>query len=127
MEKNNLPIKRLNEFLENYLFDVEYILESELSVKVQITGIKQMISGGDWKDLIQYTIFLEKSNRKVATKVLNIMFENIGTNEYNISTTDTAFYQITNKVGNLLSDFLKYWSIDNRVICTKIVNNLNKN
>lgn len=127
MEKNDLPIKRLNEFLENYLFDVEYILESELSVKVQITGIKQMISGGDWKDLIQYTIFLEKSNMEVVTKFLNIIFENIGTNEYDISTTDTTFYQITNKVGNLLNDFLKYWSIDNRVICTKIVNNLNKN
>lgn len=127
MEKNDLPIKRLNEFLENYLFDVEFILESKLSVKAQITGIKQMISGGDWKDLIQYTIFLEKSNSELLTEVLNFKFENIGTNEYDISTTDTTFYQITNKVGNLLNDFLKYWSIDNRVICTKIVNNLNKN
>lgn len=127
MEKNDLPIKRLNEFLENYLFDVEFILESKLSVKVQITGIKQMISGGDWKDLIQYTIFLEKSNSELLTEVLNFKFKNIGTNEYDISTTDTTFYQITNKVGNLLNDFLKYWSIDNRVICTKIVNNLNKN
>lgn len=127
MEKNDLPIKRLNEFLENYLFDVEFILESKLSVKAQITGIKQMISGGDWKDLIQYTIFLEKSNSELLTEVLNFKFKNIGTNEYDISTTDTTFYQITNKVGNLLNDFLKYWSIDNRVICTKIVNNLNKN
>lgn len=127
MEKNDLPIKRLNEFLENYLFDVDFILESKLSVKAQITGIKQMISGGDWKDLIQYTIFLEKSNSELLTEVLNFKFENIGTNEYDISTTDTTFYQITNKVGNLLNDFLKYWSIDNRVICTKIVNNLNKN
>ena len=61
----DFPIERLNEFLKGHSFVVQNPFgdglneEVNLTVKVQLTGIKPMISVGDWKDFIEYTLFLE--------------------------------------------------------------------
>jgi hypothetical protein len=46
-----------------------------------------MISIGEWKDFIEYTIFLEDVDSDFAhTSILNTQFENLGgSNDYKIS------------------------------------------
>lgn len=123
-------LERVNEFLENHSFVIENpfgdVFDStvNLTVKVKITGTKPMISVGEWKTYIVYTIYLEDIDNEVGRKFFNIRFDNLGSNDYEMSNTDTNFFRLTHEVNNLLNRFLSYWSINDRVICTKIVNNL---
>jgi|688.fasta_scaffold353714_1 hypothetical protein len=129
MKLLDIPIERINSFLKNHSFVVENPFGDgfgtiNLTLKVQLTGIKEMISVGERKDFIQYTIFLEDIDNDLGRKVINNQFNMLKTNDYSISNVDTTFYSITTKVNHLLRNFLKYLSVDNLVICTRIVNNL---
>lgn len=131
MNPIDFPIERLNEFLKNHSFIIKDPFgdglneKINLSVKVQLTGLKPMISIGEWKDFIEYTLYLEDMNTEFGKKILgNIFKTQLRTNNYKLSNTDTRFYLITVKVNDMLRNFLKYWSVDNPVICTRIINNL---
>lgn len=125
-----IPIERINEFFKDHSFEIENPFgdglhtKINLTVKVKLTGIKPMISIGEWVDFIEYTIFLEYIDSPFGKELLEMRFR--GSNDYNISNTDTTFYLITSKVNDILRNFLKYWSIDNYVTCTRIINNLEK-
>lgn len=128
-----IPIERINEFFKDHSIDVVnpfgdgFNKKINLSVKIKITGTKPMISIGEWKDFLEYTIFLEDIDSDFGRQILNTQFENLGgSNDHKISTTDTTFYLITVKVNDILRNFLKYWGIDNYVTCTRIINNLEK-
>ena len=62
----DFPIERINEFLSDHSFVVTKPLgegvevDGYLTVKVKLTGIKPMISVGDWKNFIEYTLTLEE-------------------------------------------------------------------
>ena len=126
----DFPVERLNEFLKNHSFVVQnpfgdgMNLNINLTVKVQITGVKPMISVGDWKDFIEYTLFLEDIDNKFGSELFGYQFDTLKTNDYKLSNTDTTFYLVTSKVSELLREFLKYWSIDNYVTCTRVINNI---
>jgi len=126
----DFPIERLNEFLKDHSFVVQNPFGDgmnkniNLTVKVRITGVKPMISVGDWKDFIEYTLFLEDIDSKLGSQVFGYQFDALKTNDYKLSNTDTTFYLLTSKVSELLRDFLKYWSIKNYVNCNRIVNNI---
>ena len=61
----NFPIEHLNRFLSNHSFVVDrpfgdiFNETNNVTVKLKITGLKPMISVGEWKDFIEYTLFLE--------------------------------------------------------------------
>jgi hypothetical protein len=125
----DIPIERINRFLKNHSFVVENPFSSafgtvNLTLKVQLTGMKEMISVGEKRDFIQYTIFLEDIDSDLGRKVINNQFNWLKTNDHSISNVDTTFYSITTKVNQLLRNFLTYLSVDNLVICNRIVNNL---
>jgi hypothetical protein len=126
----DFPIERINKFLESHSFEIENPLGDglnariTLTVKVKLTGVKPMIFVGEWKNFIQYTVFLEDTNNEVGRTILNLMFEALKTNDYFISNTDTNFYLITSKLNHVLGDFLKLFGLDSYIICNRIVNNL---
>jgi hypothetical protein len=132
MKAIDFPIDRINRFFEGHSFEIENPFGSgmnsmiTLTVKVQLTGIKQMISIGEWMDFIEYTIFLENVDNAFAHKVLNSQFEALKTNDYKIANTDTTFYLITANTNSMIRNFLKHFGVDNHVTCTRIVNNLGK-
>ena len=128
MNSLTFPLERINEFLKDHSFEIENPFgdglntKINLTVKVKLTGIKPMISIGEWRDFIEYTIFLEDIDSPFSKELLKIRFR--GSNDYNISNTDTTFYLITSKVNEVLRNFLKYWNVDNLVTCTRIVDNI---
>ena len=129
MKAIDFPIDRINRFFEGHSFEIENPFGSgmnntiTLTVKVQLTGIKQMISIGEWMDFIEYTIFLEDVDNDFARKILNTQFKVLKTNDYKIVNTDTTFYLITANTNSMIRNFLKHFGVDNSVTCTKIVNN----
>jgi hypothetical protein len=132
MNQIDFPIEKINHFLKNHSFEIQSPFGSgmnhpvTLTVKVELTGIKPMISVGEWTDFVEYTLFLEDVNTDFARKLLNAQFEVLKTNDYKIVNTDTTFYLITSNISTMLRTFLKYFEVDNHVTCTRIVNNLSK-
>ena len=126
MDIIDFPIERLNEFLSDHSFVITnpYGLPNDVSkidVKVKLTGMKPMISIGEWKNFIEYTLILEKVDDEHLRQILGYVFAAAKTHDYVISNTDTKFYSLTSQVNELLRKFLKYWGIDNYVTCTRII------
>ena len=126
----DFPIERLNKFLKDHSFVIQDPFgdglndKMNLTVKVQLTGVKPMISVGEWKDFIEYTLFLEDIDSQFGRGLFGHQFAALKTNDYKLSNTDTTFYLTTVKVNDVLRNFLKYWGIDKYVTCTRIVNNV---
>ena len=126
MDIIDFPIERLNEFLSNHEFVIANPFglpndKSTLEVKIKLTGMKPMISIGEWKNFIEYTLILEKVDDEHLRQILGYVFAAAKTHDYVISNTDTKFYSLTSQVNELLRKFLKYWGIDNYVTCTRII------
>lgn len=131
MTINEFPIEKINKFLNDHTFVVTDPLviglstKYPLNVKVTITGIKTYISVGEPYPYLQYTLYLEPSN-KVIDGMMNMMFghHHNYNGEIDITTTFNPYSSVTAQVDQLLNRFLKVFSIDYRVMCTKIVNNI---
>ena len=123
----DFPIERINEFLNDHSFVVTQPLgrniefDGYLTVKIKLTGIKPMISVGEWNNFIEYTLILEEVNDNHLKSVLGYMFASVKTHDYVISNTDTKFYLLTTQVNQLLRSFLTYFGINNYVTCTRII------
>jgi hypothetical protein len=123
----DFPIERINEFLNDHSFVVTQPLgrniefDGYLTVKIKLTGIKPMISVGEWNNFIEYTLILEEVNDNHLKSVLGYMFASVKTHDYVISNTDTKFYLLTSQVNQLLRSFLTYFGINNYVTCTRII------
>jgi hypothetical protein len=130
MKLIDFPIERLNEFFRDHSFEIQNPFgeglnkEINVTVKVKLTGVKPMISVGEWKDFIEYTLFLEDVDNEFGRMMFGFQFDTLKTNDYKLSNTDTTFYLTTIKVNDILRNFLKYWGIDNYVTCTRIINNI---
>jgi len=128
----DFPIERLNEFLRDHSFIVQDPFgdgmneKMNLTVKVQLTGVKPMISVGEWKDFIEYTLSLEDIDSNFGRGLFGHQFAALKTHDYKLSNTDTTFYLVTAKVNDMLRNFLKYWGMDNYVTCTRVINNVVK-
>ena len=126
----DFPLERLNEFLKDHSFVIQDPFgdglneKMNLTVKVQLTGVKPMISIGEWKDFIEYTLFLEDIDSEFGRGIFGHQFAALKTNDYKLSNTETTFYLTTVKVNDVLRNFLKYWGIDKYVTCTRVVNNV---
>ena len=126
MDIIDFPIERLNEFLSNHEFVIANPFglpndKSTLEVKIKLTGMKPMISIGEWKNFIEYTLILENTEDAHLRQMLGYVFASLKTHEYIIANTDTKFYSLTSQVNELLRKFLNYWGIDNYVTCTRII------
>ena len=127
MSITDFPIERINEFLSDHSFVVTNPLgenievDGYLTVKIKLTGIKPMISVGEWNNFIEYTLILEEVNDNHLQSILGYMFASVKTHDYVISNTDTKFYLLTTQVNQLLRNFLTYFGINDYVTCTRII------
>jgi hypothetical protein len=130
MEELDLPIERLNKFLDEHIFKVEDPVgetaprDMYAVVKVQLTGTKEMYRAGDKMTYITYTTFIQPSSPMMNT-LTNMLMD--GKKEKVIDNQDMTFYILNNRISEQLQRFLLYWGIENPVICTKVVNETSDN
>jgi hypothetical protein len=119
-------IKRLNKFFNNHTFTLSspYYNEENIEVKVKLTGTREMITIGEWSDVIEYTLYIEKAG-KISGKILENYFEGWGGNEVSIdsSTNDARFFQLIVPVMSTLRGMLYHFNLENYVVCTKVIKN----
>jgi len=126
MNELEFPIERLNKFFSNHIFEVylqpthdeDYTIPTK--VKVEITGVKDYISGGDKKPHVEYTIYI------LPTNELSDMWSNMYGDMYG---RNISVYTYSQEYSNLrwimndkLQSFLKYFGVDKNALCTKIIN-----
>jgi hypothetical protein len=119
-------IKRLNKFFNNHTFTLSspYYNEENIEVKVKLTGTREMKTIGEWSDVIEFTLYLEKAD-KVSSKILENYFEGWGGNEVSIdsSNNDARFFQLIILVSSTLRGMLYHFNLENYVVCTKVIKN----
>jgi hypothetical protein len=119
-------LDRANKFFENHTFEVYYLFDSQgepiapTNVKIKLTGVKDLISMGDFKPFITYTAYILPSNEQ-SDKFNSVLSTHFGS-ETVINTFDRGAYSnfewvMTKK----LSELLKYFSLPEAVL-TKVVN-----
>jgi hypothetical protein len=129
MEQLGLPIERFNKFLSQHEFMVEDPMGDNFpsdvfaKTKIRFTGTKKMIRLGDETTFLTYTLFIQDSN-PMMNAITNILMN--GEKEKIIDNQDLTFYILINRVTVQLDNFLKYWGLGNRAICTKVVNETSK-
>jgi hypothetical protein len=123
-----IPIERINNFLDNHTFTISEIIglpieDLNIAFKIQITGVETYIAIGDWTDFVEYTIFVQPTDKR-SENIYKAMFPNKDVVELN--TTDTEFNRLTYLSNDLLSDFLKYFGYNIKCMCKKVVNEMDK-
>lgn len=110
----------INKRLKNKTFDIE-IFDIPFEIKVEITGQKEMISVGQLKDYLTYTVFIQPHASEDYNRIINMLFRNKITNvvSYNM---DSKLYNINNRVNEILHNIIIYYKDDLGSILTKIVN-----
>ena len=94
------------------------------NIKVEFTGEKVYITGGNPKQYLQYTMYILKSEDIFTNKVYKTYFNTLG-NEVPIDTRAIHFFEIRSDVNDNLSKLIPHFGfMDNRAICTKIVNKI---
>lgn len=127
----NPIIDRLNKFLENHVFSIQLLPDGEspsfiIDVKLKVTGKKQLISVGEWTDYYTYTIFIEKVGSKLLGDIILKYFDGKKEREMETNERDSnLFYSLRRKTNSSLSGLFDYFGIEESVIATKAVNNLN--
>ena len=105
-------IERLNKFFNNHTFTLSspYYNEENIEVKVKLTGTREMKTIGEWSDVIEFTLYLEKAD-KVSSKILENYFEGWGGNEVSIdsSNNDARFFQLIILVSSTLRGIYRYY------------------
>jgi hypothetical protein len=129
-ELNPKIIERLNNYFSTNTFRVEQPMGKMTppgafaDVKVLITGDKEMTSSRGQETYITYSLIIQNSSSLMNH--LTKMFMN-GNQEIDIDSRDMSFYLLSNRVDEQLNKFLKYFSVENPVICTKVIDETNSN
>jgi len=119
-------LDRINHFLDKHVFEVPnvptYNKEHNIktNVKVRLTGIKDYIVIGNQTPHIEYTLYILESNP--TSDMVNGILANVDGSDVKISTKDHLYYNIRMSMDQLLTDFLTYFGANERVICTRVVN-----
>jgi len=126
MNQIDFPIERINEFLENHIFEV-YLRPTHdenysvpTNVKVKLTGVKEYISIGDKKPFVQYTIYILPTNESSDT--WSKLYGDVYGDDVTISTTSQKYANLRWVMKEKLSNFLQYFGVDKDVICTRVIN-----
>ena len=122
----DFPIERINRFFDNHIFEVylqpthdeDYSIRT--NVKVKLTGVKDYISMGDKKPHIEYTICILPTDETSDT--WNNLYADIHGRNTSINTSSREYANLRWVMNKKLEDFLKYFGVNNDVICTKVVN-----
>ena len=122
----DFPIERINRFFDNHIFEVylqpthdeDYSIRT--NVKVKLTGVKDYISMGDKKPHVGYTIYILPTDETSDT--WNNLYADIHGRNTSINTSSREYANLRWVMNKKLEDFLKYFGVNNDVICTKVIN-----
>jgi hypothetical protein len=120
MEPSDKLWNRINEFLENHIFQIDSDYNFDTNFKIKLTGTKNYITIGQETKFIQYTLYILPSNKQ--SDLYFSMFKKHTGEEIDISTTSTIYEVIRYKIYKLLNRFLELFGVDEYVICTKVIN-----
>jgi len=120
MEPSDKLWNRINEFLENHIFQIDSDYNFDTNFKIKLTGTKNYITIGQETKFIQYTLYILPSNKQ--SDLYFSMFKKHTGEEIDISTTSTIYEVIRYKIDKLLNRFLELFGVDEYVICTKVIN-----
>jgi len=121
-------LDKINIFLEDKTFTILDPLNFGLDhfsmdVKVKLTGTKDYISVGDKKPFIEYELYIV-GPQKMA-RIIELFFSNKG-GEEEIDTKSYTLPTIRHRTEELLQNFLKYFGVNEGVICKKMINAIPK-
>lgn len=127
----DFPIERINQFFANHIFEVylqpthdeDFTLPT--NVKVKLTGVKDYISIGDKKPHVEYTIYILPTNDN--SDRWNKMFGDVYGNNIPINTSSQEYANVRWIMNEKLTDFLQYFGVDKRAICTRVINEVTDN
>ena len=131
MNMIDFPIERINQFFANHIFEVylqpthdeDFTLPT--NVKVKLTGVKDYISIGDKKPHVEYTIYILPTNDN--SDRWNKMFGDVYGNNIPINTSSQEYANVRWIMNEKLTDFLQYFGVDKRAICTRVINEVTDN
>ena len=124
MKMIDFPIERINKFLSDHIFEIPTMYDDSLktNVRVKLTGVKDYYSVGEKYPHIEYTMYILPTSK--SSDFINSLLSSVQGSNTSISTSDTAYYQYVHPMSMLLQNFLKVFSIDSRVKCTGVINEL---
>lgn len=122
----DFPIERINEFFDNHIFEVylqpthdeDYSVQT--NVKVKLTGVKNYVSVGTKSPHVEYTIFILPTNKTSDT--WNKMYSDMFGGDKVINTSSSEYSNLRFVMNDKLTNFLQYFGVDKRVMCTRVIN-----
>lgn len=127
MNDINSLIEKINRFLENYIFEApiaQFPNTINVNVKTQITGVNKYILFGEKKDYFEYTLYILPTN--TTNDYWSYTYREIFGDEKIIDTRSQDYYSIRVATDDEIANILKYFGVDMEVICTKVVNKIEK-
>jgi hypothetical protein len=126
----DFPIERINKFFANHIFEV-YLQPTHdedftipTNVKVKLTGVKDYISIGDKKPHVEYTLYILPTNE--TSDVWSNLYGDIYGRDASINTTSQEYANLRWIMNSKLEDFLQYFGVDKKVICTRVINEVER-
>lgn len=123
----DFPIERVNKFLDSHIFEVPLHYDVfngiKLPIKVKLTGMKNLISVGDWTPYITYEFHIIPGS-KVQNFITSIYFGKSDAKEIPVQVSLYSGDVIRYNLNVLLKNFLQYFSVDYRVTCDKGFNHV---
>lgn len=119
-------LDRINKFLEDKTFRVPdpFRLGSDIlpiDVKIKLEGNKEYIRVGEYENHIEYTIYVvgPEENKKDINQFLFFNQKSLPINTSSNTLPFARYY-----IDSLLKNFLKYFGVEDDVICTEIINDM---
>lgn len=118
----------LNKQLKNRTFDFRMMNLMNIKVRLEVNGQKEMISVGDLKDYLTYTVYILATGDQQNDKILNAFLDSQanGNKEINVRSYDMSPFQflINSETGDILAKLASFIKDDVNVIINKIVNQI---
>jgi hypothetical protein len=125
----DFPIERINKFLDSHTFEVPLHYDVfngiRLPIKVKLTGMKNLISVGEWTPFIIYEFHIMPGNSS-QNFITSIYFGDSDAKEIpsQVSSKSGDGDVVIHNLNVLLKNFLHYFSIDYGVTCDKGFNHV---
>lgn len=122
----DFPIERINKFFETHTFEVftspvyHDVFNVKTNVKVKLTGVQNYTSVGTVSPHVEYTLYILSSNKE--SDMWNSVFYDMFGDDLHINTSSSEYSQVRWVMNQKLSEFLRYFGINKKAICTRVVN-----
>lgn len=122
----DFPIERINEFLEDHVFEVitqpthDENHNVKNNVKVKLTGVKEYISVGEKTPHVEYTLYILDGDKE--SNMWNSLYAKVYGTDIPLTTTSQVYYQLVWVMNQLLSNFLLYFGVNKKALCTRVIN-----